>query len=99
MRKWINCTKSILIGLRREKQSKTNTAENITEISRNEIRGGLMEKCCENCSHFPIQSLDDPRWQIICYEQCGTANFTDTCEKWESIDTAIDTWIKEHPDK
>ena len=61
--------------------------------------GEKMEKCCENCSHFPIQSLADPRWHIICYEQCKTADFADVCEKWESIDTAIDTWIKEHPDK
>ena len=46
-----------------------------------------MGKCCENCSHFPIQSLADPRWHIICYEQCKTADFADVCEKWESIDT------------
>ena len=58
-----------------------------------------MGKCCENCSHFPIQSLNDPRWTIYVYEWCGNAKFTDVCEKWESIDTSIDTWKKEHPDK
>ena len=50
-----------------------------------------MEKCCENCSHFPILTLADTRWHIFCYEQCLTADFTDVCEKWESIDTPIDT--------
>ena len=62
-------------------------------------KGNKMERCCENCSHFPIFTLDDTRWKVLVYEQCLTADFTDVCEKWESIDTAIDTWIKEHPDK
>ena len=62
----------------------------MTGIVRTE-KGEKMEKCCENCIHFPIFTLDDTRWKVLVYEQCLTADFTDVCEKWEAIDAPTDT--------
>ena len=56
-----------------------------------EKKGEKMKKCCENCIHFPILTLDDTRWKILVYDQCLTAGFTDVCEKWEAIDAPTDT--------
>lgn len=41
-----------------------------------------MEKKCENCEHYPIRSLADPRYRIYVYRHCWVAKPDDVCPLW-----------------